>query len=101
MKRKVFIIAILEVLCFTVGTFAILSILTGSTNATNCTPTRSYFRTSEGACNFIYKAEQDTITYPGGAQWSDVVGGTGQCGYGLSSKSFTPQRIQFLPSSKH
>jgi len=82
MKQKVIIISFLEVLCFAVGAVALLSILINPTNATDCTPSRIYETVSAGACNLIYKSERDYITYPGGAQFTDIVGGQGQCGFG-------------------
>jgi len=82
MKRGVLSLIILEVFFFAAGTFALLTILTERTTATNCTPIRSYVTLSPGACNDIYKSERDYITYPGGAQFNDVVAGFGQCGFG-------------------
>jgi hypothetical protein len=82
MKRGVLSLTILEVFFFAAGTFGLLTFLIERTTATNCNPIRSYVTLSPGACNNIYKSERDYITYPGGAQFNDVVAGFGQCAFG-------------------
>lgn len=88
MKPGVLSLIILEVFLFTAGTFAILTVLTEPTTATtNCNPIRSYITLSDTGCqsnSIIFKSERDYITFPGGAQFTDVVAGLGQCGFGFT-----------------
>lgn len=83
--KRVLSLFVLEVSFFAAMTNCIITGLTERTVATTtiaCTPIRSFVTLSPGACNTIYKSQRNYITYPGGAQFNDVVAGHGQCGFG-------------------
>ena len=93
MRRGVLALITLEFLFFAAATVALLTAFTERATATNCNPIRSFETLSPGACNFIYKSQRNYITYPGGAQFDDVVAGFGSCGLAASAgPHFSTQR---------
>lgn len=100
MRRGVLALITLEFLFFAAATVALLTVFTERTTATNCSPIRSFETLSPGACNFIYKSERDYITYPGGAQFNDVVAGFGSCGFGRECwPAFLTPTVTQIPAS--
>ena len=85
------------------GVILLVFIITKSLLAsTDCKPIRSYETLQDTGCRsdkVIYKSEQNYITFPGGAQFSAVVAGFGNCTYATCYPDFfTPVIYQSLGS---
>lgn len=70
--------------------------------ATDCKPIRSYETLQDTGCqsnNLIYKSERNYITFPGGAQFSAVVAGFGNCTYATCYPDFLTPVIYQSPGN--